>query len=167
MSEYNMQSATTAEALKPAHYYGDTVRLLFLSAAFIMLIGLPTIKSYLSLPTIFSVAAILALGLVAGLTNPRQVWEAGLNAALSLAGFLVFESYAVMAYEKYSPTDKFFVANLALSLIFMLAIYFSVKTFRGLLLEKQESIKAEQQAAAARPAEAKAQHSVWDEFEEL
>jgi len=161
MTESNLQTGVNSEAARPVHYYGDTVRVLFLGAAFIMLIGLPTIKSYLALPSIFSVAAILILGLVAGLTNPRQIWEAGLNAIISLAGFLVFESYAVMAYEKYSPTDKFFVANLALSLIFMLAIYFSVKTFRGLFLEKQQP-EVKPQPIIVKPAS-----SVFEDFDGL
>ncbi len=121
---------------KIPHYYGDIVRILFLISALIMVVGLPQVESYIGVPTIFSVFAILVLGLVAGFTNPKQIWDAGVNAVISLVGFLVFESYAVWSYQKYSATNKFFIANLALGFIFLFAIYFSVKTFRGLWLNK-------------------------------
>jgi len=126
-----------------SHYYGDTVRILFMAAALVMLVGLPAVGSYIGLPTFFSVIAILGLVLTAGLTNPKQVWEAGLNVGISLVGFLVFESYAVAAYGRFSATDKFFLANLALGFIFLFATYFSVKTWRGLLLAEKDAPAAE------------------------
>lgn len=121
------------------HYYGDVVRILFMAAALVMLIGLPAIRNYIQIPTFFSVAAMLVLGFTAGLTNPKQIWEAGVNVVISLIGFLVFESYAVWAYQRYSATDKFFIANLVLGFIFLFATYFSVKTWRGLYLDRSES----------------------------
>lgn len=128
------------QEIQPPHYYGNIVRILFLTAALVMMVGLPAIRDYLHIPTIFSVTAILVLSLAAGLTNPRQIWEAGLNAIISIVAFLFFESYAVWAYEHYSATDKFFIANLALGFIFLFATYFSVKTFRVLLMNREAYI---------------------------
>jgi len=122
----------------PQHYYGGIVRFLFMVAAVIMLMGLPTVKSYTHLPTLFSVVAILVLGLAAGFTNPKQLWGAVVNAVIALVGFVIFESYSVWAYGHYSATDKFFIVTLALGFIFLFAVYFSVKTVRGLWLEKKE-----------------------------
>lgn len=118
-----------------AHYYGDIVRVLFLTASVIMLIGLPIVSNYLNLPTIFSVIGILILVLSAGITNPKQLWHAGINCGIAAVGIAVFESYAVTAFRSFGPMDKFFLSNLALGFIFLFAGYFSVKTFRGLLLQ--------------------------------
>ncbi len=116
------------------HYYGDTVRMLFLLAALIMLVSLPVFADLTGLPPFVSVGAILVLGLAAGLTNPEQLWDAGVNAAIAVVGTLVFEGYAVLLYQKYNGPSGFFFTNLVLGFIFFVAVYFSVKTVRGLLL---------------------------------
>ncbi len=119
---------------KPSHYYGDTVRFLFLIAGVIMLLMLPTVAQVLNIPIIVSVVAILALGLAAGFTNPKQKLDALINVFISAAGFLIFESTAVWTYQRGITTDRlqfFFIASITLGLIFLLALYFSVKTFRA------------------------------------
>jgi hypothetical protein len=117
------------------HYYGDTVRFLFLVAAVIMLLTLPMVSEVLNIPTVISVASILVLGAAAGLTNPKQVWDSAINVFISAAGFLIFETTAVWTYRQHIDTvsaERFFLANIGLGLIFMIALYFSVKTLRGL-----------------------------------
>lgn len=104
-----------------------------------MLIGLPAVTNYLSIPAVFSVVGILVLVLAAGLTSPKQIWDAGINVVISVIAFVVFETYAVNAYSEHGMNDKFFVANMALGLIFLFAIYFGVKTFRGLMLAKKNN----------------------------
>lgn len=113
-----------------AHYYGDIVRLLFLVASGVMLVGLPAFAGYLPNPTIMSVFAIVVLGCAAGLTNPNQPWSSVVNAIISVIGFIVFESYAVAAYNNAS-SFSFLAANIVLGFIFMAAIYFSLKTVRS------------------------------------
>lgn len=106
-------------------------------AAIIMLLTLPTFKDLLNVPVTVSVAAILLLGFAAGFTNPKQTWDAGINATISTVGFLIFESAAVWTYQQHFNTDqaeKFFLTNIGLGLLFLIAIYFSVKTLRGLML---------------------------------
>lgn len=117
------------------HYYGDIVRVLFLASAILMLVGLPAISNYLHIPTPLSVLSMLVLGLAAGLTNPKQLGDAGLNAIIASVGFVVFESYAVIAFREYGGSDKFFLSNVVLGFLFMVAVYFSVKTVRGLLVK--------------------------------
>lgn len=121
-------------SLVRGHYYGDTVRVLFLLAALVMLVSLPVFADLTGLPSLMSVGAILALGLAAGFTNPTQLWDAGLNAGIAVIGTLVFEGYAVVLYQKYNGPSGFFFTNLVLGFIFFVAVYFSVKTVRGLIL---------------------------------
>jgi hypothetical protein len=121
------------------HYYGDIVRGLFLTAAVIMLIGLPVISGYVHMPVVFSVIGILVLGLSAGLTNPRQVGNAVINSIIAAVGFLVFATYIVSSYRDGGADSKFFVANLMLGFIFIFAVYFSMKTVRGLTVLRQRN----------------------------
>lgn len=123
------------------HYYGDTVRWLFMIAAIVMLIMLPTINGILNIPTVVSVLGIMILGFAAGFTNPKQVWDAGINTGISAVGFLFFETIAVWSYQQSFNTvegERFFLANIGLGLVFLIAIYFSVKTLRGLLLRGKD-----------------------------
>ena len=96
---------------KPVHYYVDTVRLLFLVASAIMLVGLPAFMGYTHLPTMVSVFAMLVLGCAAGLTSPNQLWSAVLNVIISILGFMVFEGFAVIAYTS-AESFPFLAANL-------------------------------------------------------
>ena len=121
------------------HYYGNVVRVFFMVAALIMVFALPAIRTYLHIPTVFSVAAILGLTLAAGLTNPKVLWTAGLNSIISFVGFLIFETMAVTSYLSYSASNKFFITNMSLGFIFLLAVYFSVKSWRGLYLQRKEA----------------------------
>ncbi|MBU6447411.1 hypothetical protein KGQ24_01030 [Patescibacteria group bacterium] len=122
-----------------SHYYGDIVRALFLEAAVIMLVGLPGLTNYLSMPVIFSIVGILILSIAAGITNPKMFWDSAINTTISIGGLAIFETYAVKAYRDFGAADKFFIVNMLLGLTFLLATYFSVKTFRGLFLGKKEA----------------------------
>ncbi len=121
------------------HYYGDTVRWLFMIAAIGMLLMLPAVSNILNIPAVVSVIGILILGFAAGFTNPKQLWDAVVNAIISAGGFLMFETVAVWTYQQNFNTaqaERFFLANVGLGLVFLIAIYFSVKTLRGLLLSE-------------------------------
>ena len=118
--------------MQNTHYYGDTVRMLFLAAALVMLVSLPLFADYTQLPFFVSVLAILGLGLVAGLTNPQQLWDAVVNTCIAVVGTLVFETYAVIAFRSYGGANWYFFTNLLLGFLFFVALYFSVKTTRWL-----------------------------------
>lgn len=118
-----------------SHYYGDIVRILFLVSGIIMLVGLPDITGYIRIPVFVSILCILILGIAAGLTNPKQIFNAAINTIIASVGFLVFETYAVITYRDPKANFAYFIANLILGFVFLLATYFSVKTFRGLILK--------------------------------
>lgn len=125
---------------KVPHYYGDIVRMLFLAIAIIMFIGLPSLVNYISPPTIISIVAMLILGLLAGLTNPRFKIDALLNTLTSAVGFIIFGMYAVLTYNQYGVTNWFFMYNFLIGFIFLFAVYFSTKTLRGSLWRNDNAI---------------------------
>ena len=124
---------------KPAHtamrhYHGDTVRILFVCGAVLMLVS-ETFGASLPLSAtgviIFSVVLVIA----AGITNPEQYWIHLINTALSILGALLFGPSAISHYRTGgSIADLSFLSVEVLSVLFLVTIYFAVKTVRGLSL---------------------------------
>lgn len=117
------------------HYYGDIVRYLFLAAGVVMLITLPLFQANINLPIIISIIAITILGIAAGLTNPKQLTSRLTNFIISVIGFIVFGYSAVNSFGVVNG-DKFLLTNILLAIIFLFALYFSMKTLRAGLLVK-------------------------------
>lgn len=117
------------------HYYGDTVRVLFVVGGLIIIISYPFFSSFIKAPVPFSIIGCIALAVFGGFMNPKQKWIMALNIIISIGAFIAFEYSAVYAYLNLSPTQDihiaFFWVNQALSLLFFFASYFSTKTFRG------------------------------------
>lgn len=127
------------EVLK--HYYGDTVRTLFIISGLIMIVGYPFFHSYINQPISFAIAGCILLAVVGGLTNPALKWVTFLNMIISIVAFVFFEYYAVDTYFNLLPKSPagsvpvyFFWANQLLAIFFFFSTYLSTKTFRGSLL---------------------------------
>jgi len=116
----------------PRHYYGDTVRSLFILAAVIMIATLPFLTSRLPVPPTTSIIAIVALSIVAGLLSPRGKLIIWVNLFVSTAALLTFEYYAVQTYKMYSFADMLFWVDQILAIIFLFSLYYSAKTVRSL-----------------------------------
>ncbi|MGE5041469.1 MAG: hypothetical protein ACM3IJ_01040 [Candidatus Levyibacteriota bacterium] len=121
--------------IRKEHYYGDTVRKLFLAGAVFMLIALPFMSTFLSVPIYVSILAAIAIGVFAGITNPLQVWVAILNFILAVLAVIMFEYAAVNGYQTYSLTHRTFWVNQILAINFLVALYYSTKTVRGMFLK--------------------------------
>ncbi len=115
------------------HYYGDVVRGLFVLGAILMLLTLPIFSAATPFPAPVSLAIIAVLGLAAGFTSPEHKWTASLNLAIALSGVLGFGYHAVRSYALRTPADLFFWINQVLALVFLIALYYSAKTARGLM----------------------------------
>lgn len=121
--------------MKKNHYYGDTVRKFFMIGAVFMLVSLPFMSQYLSVPLYISILTAIAIGIFAGITNPLQTWAAILDLIISTAAVAIFEYHAVSGYTSYSLTHRTFWVNQVLAVNFLIALYFSTKTVRGMLLK--------------------------------
>jgi hypothetical protein len=113
------------------HYYGDIVRRLFLAGAFLMALSLPFFWEDVSLPLYITIFAVIAADVVAGITTPAKFWSNVLNLLASVFAAAIFEYYAVEAYRNIREETYFFLVNQVLALIFLAALYYSVKTVRG------------------------------------
>lgn len=117
------------------HYYGDIVRVLYLASAIFMLLLLPFVTDYIPVPTYLALLVILLLGIVAGVTNPAQKWVAILDTVIALGGVFIFGYLSIESYLSYSFFNLYFWANQIQAVIFLIALYFSVKTVRGFFLK--------------------------------
>ncbi len=117
----------------PVHYYGDVVRGLFLAAAVVMLIAGFTTAT-LPISTGLTITWIVALVLIAGLTNPIQRGVQWLNVIISTIGLLVFGGNALSQYHSLPSVFSAGIFIALLTFIFMLSLYFATRTLRAHIL---------------------------------
>ena len=127
--------------MKIPHYYGDIIRKIFLVCGLIILITLPFLKNNISTPIFYSVLIILVLAFFAGMTNPRQKEIIVGDVIVSVIAFLVFFYQTVTKFQGFF--DLLFLTNFLLSILFLFAFYWSVKSLRG--LETAEMSLSEEQ----------------------
>lgn len=125
----------------PPHYYGDNVRRMFLSAGVIMLVGLPFFADKLELTVFAATLGIVIIGIFAGLTSPRQRSIMIFDTCVAAAASIVFELYAIDEYRRTGSIDAYFFFNQILAILFFVALYFSVKTFRSMLSDQESGAK--------------------------
>lgn len=121
------------------HYYGDTVRKLFLVAAVLMLLTLPVFSHLLPVSHFVPLFVVLAIGLAAGFTSPTQKVIGMLDVLVAGAGVIASGYYAIELYSidhQDIHQKAAFVVSVAFALIFFFSFYYSVKTLRGFFLKK-------------------------------
>lgn len=94
-----------------------------------MLVALPFLQSSFSISVLAAIFAILAIGFFAGVLSPAHRMFMLLDTLIAAFAFIVFEYYAVIAYNE--PDSLFFAVNQVLALNFFTAFYYSTKTLRG------------------------------------
>ncbi|MDO8521960.1 MAG: hypothetical protein Q7S08_01585 [bacterium] len=117
-----------------SHYYGDLVREFFLGAAAVMLFAAPFYGDEVRAEFPFEVAGALIVVCLAALTNPWKKSILTADAIVAGVGMVVYQAWALNGYGIASYTA--FVFREAVSIIFMFAFYFSVKTVRAMLLHQ-------------------------------
>lgn len=115
-----------------AHYYGDTVRQLFLAGAALMLLASPIYADSLRLQFPFIVVGALIAVTLAALTNPHKRIFCVADCIFAGVVVLVYAMWGLAAYEDVDPIA--FVLRLAITVIFLFAFYFALKTVRAFSL---------------------------------
>jgi len=107
----------------------NTVSKLFLGASIIMILTYPGFKIFLpQYPTIM-IGSIAILSVLAGLTNFKNRFISILDIIISLFAIGFFEDHAIM-FARNSNLIGIFLTDQILVLIFVIALYFSVKSLR-------------------------------------
>lgn len=119
------------------HYHGDAVRALFFAGAIIIIVAQST-GADLRLSTGGAIAMAILLVVAAGVTNPAKSWIHWLDAALAVLGAFFFGSTAVEHYRAgINVFDASFAYIEALSLLSLVALYFTTRTIRGFHLRPE------------------------------
>jgi hypothetical protein len=122
------------------HYHGRVVRVIFLIGALILIVAQST-GADLPLSTFGTVAGATVLVIAAGITNPNHFWIHWLNGLLSVLGVLIFGTSAI---ERYRGGVRFFDPSFtiieALTLMSLVALYFTTRTIRGIYLRRVRHI---------------------------
>jgi len=118
-----------------AHYYGDIIRKLFFVGSIVILVTFPFFYSVLVYSGVAILGGAILLILLAGLTSPKQKLIVFFNSVISFVSVIFFEYHSIQFYA--GEGDDFikfflFVISYFLSIIFLFAFYFSVKTLRGM-----------------------------------
>ena len=116
---------------KIAHYYGDTVRKLFLTIAAASAVVIPVWGNLLPVNLLFEIVGIVLLVFLAGFTNPVKKWGLICNTFAALFGVIAFEMAATTLY--YSDSLILFAFREGIALLFLFALYFSLKTLRNMV----------------------------------
>ncbi len=116
------------------HYYGDYVRVLFVTTAVLSAVAIPVLGDILPFGTPVQVLSALLLVLLAGLTHPHSMMLFLYNILVSAIGVVLLESAAISLYR--IDSLELFLAREAGALLMLFAFYFSVKTLRAMAAGK-------------------------------
>lgn len=115
------------------HYYGDYVRQLFILAGILMLIFSPFLAATNPAVLPFEIGGAIVTVILAALTSPINKLAMVANAIVSVIGVITYEMLALAAF--FDGRMIVFIEREAIVLIFLLALYFSVKTARNMFAD--------------------------------
>lgn len=104
-----------------------------------MLVGLPFLTDYIPVTYWVSLLIILGLSIFSGLTNPKVFTLATIDMCIAIGALFMFGYYAIDAYTRYGAGNVYFWMNQILGLLFLVSLYYSVKTFRGFLVDHKNN----------------------------
>ena len=119
-----------------SHYYGDYVRSFLIAAAALSFITIPLWGDLLPFGVVTQVGASLLLVLLAGLISPRAPYVMIAVATVSAVSILLLESAAIMLKGEGENATALFLSREGCVLLLLGALYFSVKTVRGMMAGK-------------------------------
>jgi hypothetical protein len=134
----NQESQYEYESKKnPAnHYYGSLVRKLFVFAVILQLIIILIDRDLIQFNLVVGVISVLVIVVLAGFTSPANKWAMIGDLVFAAVSFIIFE-YLAIARQLQVDTffDSIFLMRQVLAIIFVIAVYFSTKTVRGLIIK--------------------------------
>lgn len=116
------------------HYYGDSVRIMFVSCAIVYALSMPLFGNLIPSTTAIGIAIVLALILLAGITSPTMKWLMFVNAAVAAVGIYFLQSAAIFFLD--SDSKVLFTLRELCVVLLLFAFYYSVKSFRSMVTHK-------------------------------
>ena len=114
------------------YYYADHIRILFFTAAIIMLILSPFFREVIAMSIILVIFGI-SLIILAGITNRKLKTVFFINTIVSLFIVLVLEFIALNL--TFADHPFLVILNQILAFILVIALYFNLRTIRGFVFK--------------------------------
>ena len=118
------------------HYYGNYVRIFLIASAAFSFVAAPLWGQLLPFGTVAQVGASLLLVLLAGLTSPRAPYVMIATATVTAVSILLLESAAIVLRGQGENPTAIFFAREGNVLLLLGALYYSLKTIRGMMAGK-------------------------------
>jgi hypothetical protein len=131
MKKLEMQADAELAEVSDAGSSVTMEQVLLMITAAIMIVSLPFIHFLLAI--ILAVFTII-LAIVAGFSSPKHPLSPRANLFMSLVGLIIFECSAIITHSTVG-TSGLFVLYQALAFLFLLATFFSARTYRRKILE--------------------------------
>lgn len=116
------------------HYYGDTMRMYFIGGTALMLLAAPFYTGNIRLEMPFILAGAVCMVVLAALTGPHNRTIMTLNVVGAAVLTIMFGGWALLSYGDISSLA--FVLRDAIALVFLIALYFSLKTLRAMYMDQ-------------------------------
>ncbi|PIR84103.1 hypothetical protein COU18_01735 [Candidatus Kaiserbacteria bacterium CG10_big_fil_rev_8_21_14_0_10_51_14] len=117
-----------------SHYYGDSTRQFLIAAAVLMLVASPFYGDNFRVEFPLEVMSVLIIIACAALINPKAAFAFVGSTLISGVGAGVYAMWGVLAYDTINPIA--FALRIAISILFLSAFYFSLKTLRAFMLRQ-------------------------------
>lgn len=128
---------TPATTQSRPHYHGPVVRYLFLTTAVMLLISLPYATEQAGgLSQSVLVATIAVLVVAAGFTSRIQKGGVVIDFIIATIGFFIAEGLALNLYQAENMDSKIFATYLAIAIMMLFAMYFSIRSIIRLFYVK-------------------------------
>lgn len=115
------------------HYYGDIVRIIFVLAAVVVGLIAP-LGGSISVGLLIAMPIVLVLIVLAGFTNPHSTSVMVLDTIAAALGMAIAEIFAIAAFG--SKDMLTFLTFELLSVMMLVALYFSAKNVRAAMMGK-------------------------------
>lgn len=134
MPEDQITQQNAENSTQNPHYYGGNVRNLFLGGAAVLMFTALIDKEFSEFYLTLGVFILLALVVLAGLTNPKTLRSIIADTVCSAVLFVFFEYSALIgnSMSTSSKLDPIFFLRQILAGIFLVALYFSIRTWRNM-----------------------------------
>lgn len=116
------------------HYYGDSVRAMFLISAIMYAVSIALFGSLLPFDIYTGIGLVLLLVFLAGITNPHSQALMFVNVIVSGAGVYLMQTAAISFFN--SESSILFILRQFVAILLLIAFYHSVKTARNMMIGK-------------------------------
>lgn len=114
--------------------FSGAARKFFIAAAVVMLVFLPFFRDYI--PIAFSIAGVVLIFLCIIFTDPIRRRSSILNVIAAVAAIAAAEYFTFLNYHSAHSSLFYMLILQAIALLFLLALYFNIKTLGNLLQKK-------------------------------